>query len=83
MKRPLAILVLAFGALASAGTLAAQCAMCREAAAAQHERQAEAFNHAIFVLGAPPLLVFAGIGLALWRRRDNRHSTSKSAGLQW
>ncbi len=83
MKRLFTILLLCFAGLVSTGTLAAQCAMCREAAAAQHERQAVAFNRAILVLGAPPALVFAGVGLALWRRRDNRNSASKSAGLQW
>lgn len=82
MRRPLAVLFLGLSALVSTGTLAAQCAMCREAAAAQREEQAEAFNRAIFLLGAPPAFVFAGVGLALWRRRDNRHSASQSAGLQ-
>ena len=82
MKRPLAALFLALVAFVSTGTLAAQCAMCREAAAAQHKEQAEAFNRAILVLGAPPALFFSGIGLALWRRRDNRPSASESAGLQ-
>lgn len=79
MKRPLAVLVLAFGALVSTGTLAAQCAMCREAAASQRKEQADAFNRAILVLGAPPALAFAGVGFALWRRRDKRNSTP---GLQ-
>lgn len=82
MKRMLAVLLLAFGVLASPGTLAAQCAMCREAAAAQRQEQAEAFNQAILVLGAPPALVFAGVGLALWRRRDNGRSAPGTAGLQ-
>ena len=77
MKRPLSLLVLAVGFLVSTGTLTAQCAMCREAAAAQRKEQAEAFNRAIFVLGAPPALAFAGIGLALWRRRDRRDSTPR------
>lgn len=75
MKRPLAVLVLVMSALVSAGSLAAQCAMCRETAAAQRQEQAEAFNRAIFVLGAPPALAFAGVGFALWRRRDRRDST--------
>jgi len=82
MKRPLAVVFLALAALVSTGTLAAQCAMCREAAAAQREEQAEAFNRAILVLGAPPALVFAGVGVALWRRRDNRHSAPGTTGLQ-
>jgi hypothetical protein len=82
MRRPLAVLFLASSALVCTGALAAQCAMCREAAAAQREEQAEAFNRAILLLGAPPAFVFAGVGLALWRRRDNRHSASQSAGLQ-
>lgn len=83
MRQLFTVLLLAFAALVSTGTLAAQCAMCREAAAAQNERQAAAFNRAILVLGAPPALVFACVGLALWRRRDGRSSPSKSAGLQW
>ena len=82
MRRPLATLLLAFGGLVSTGTLTAQCAMCREAAAAQRQEQAEAFNQAILVLGAPPALVFAGVGLALWRRRDNGHSAPPTTGLQ-
>jgi len=82
MMRPLAVLLLAFETLVSTGTLAAQSAMCREAAAAQRQEQAEAFNRAILVLGAPPALVFAGVGLALWRRRDNRHSAPETTGLQ-
>lgn len=82
MKRALAVLFLIVSALLSTGILAAQCAMCREAAAAQRQEQTEAFNQAILVLGAPPALVFAGIGFALWRRRDNRHWAPPSAGLQ-
>ena len=82
MKRPFAVLALAFGVLVSAGSLAAQCAMCREAAASQRKEQAEAFNRAILVLGAPPGFAFIGVGLALWRRRDKRHSAPGSAGLQ-
>jgi hypothetical protein len=82
MNRPLAVLFLAVSALVSAGTAAAQCAMCREAAAAQRKEQAEAFNRAIVVLGAPPALAFAAVGLALWRRRDGRPSDPQNAGLQ-
>ena len=82
MRQPLAALLLALGVLSSTGTIAAQCSMCREAAAAQREEQAEAFNQAILVLGAPPALAFAGIGLALWRRRDSRNPAPPTAGLQ-
>ncbi len=82
MRRTLAVLFLALSALISIGPLAAQCAMCREAAAAQRKEQAAAFNRAILVLGAPPAFVFAGVGVALWRRRDNRRSTPPTAGLQ-
>ena len=82
MRRPLVVLLLAFCAVVSSWTLAAQCAMCREAAAAQRKEQAEAFNRAILLLGAPPAFVFAGVVLALWRRRDSRYSKPQSAGLQ-
>ncbi len=82
MKRPLAVLFVAFAALVSTGSLAAQCAMCREAAAAQRQEAAEAFNQAILVLGAPPAFILAGIGRALWRRRNGPDSTPPTTGLQ-
>lgn len=82
MRRLLALLFAALVALVLTGPLAAQCAMCREAAAAQRKEQAEAFNRAILVLGAPPALVFAGVGIALWRRRGNGHSAPPTTGLQ-
>ena len=82
MRRLLAVVLLTFCALVSTGSLTAQCAMCREAAAAQRQEAAEAFNHAILVLGAPPVFILAGIGIALWRRRTGPDSTPPTAGLQ-
>ena len=49
---------------------AAQCAMCREAAAAQTAEGIAAFNLGILVLGAPPLLIMGLLAWALWRYRD-------------
>ena len=82
MRRPLTALFLTFSAIVSSETLEAQCAMCREAAAAQREEAAEAFNQAILVLGAPPAFILAGIGMALWRRRNGPDSTPPTTGLQ-
>lgn len=61
---------------------AAQCAMCREAAASQREEAATAFNRAILVLGTPPALILAGVGRALWRRRDGQELPPPASGLQ-
>lgn len=82
MSRSLAVIVLTLGALAWTAPAAAQCAMCREAAASQRKEAAAAFNRAILVLGAPPAFVFTGIGWALWRRRDSPNPASPTTGLQ-
>lgn len=82
MSRLLAIATLTLIALAWAAPAAAQCAMCREAASAQREEVTEAFNRAILLLGAPPALILAGIGRALWRRRDSPEVAPPTAGLQ-
>lgn len=47
-----------------------QCAMCREAAAAQTPEGVAALNLGIAVLGVPPLLILGLFGLVVYRYRD-------------
>ncbi len=59
--------------LAAGGETAAQCVMCRQAAANAGDPQqaAATFTTAIFVLLIPVALLLAGAGLLLWRFRDD------------
>jgi hypothetical protein len=82
MSRPLALILLALFLSAWSTPATAQCAMCREAAASQREEAATAFNRAIILLGTPPALIMAGIGRALWRRRDSQELPPPASGLQ-
>lgn len=82
MSRCISIGILALLGLSWTMPAAAQCAMCREAAASQREEAATAFNRAILMLGAPPALIMAGVGRALWRRRDGQELPPPASGLQ-
>ena len=59
--------------LAAGGETAAQCVMCRQAAANAGDPQqaAATFTTAIFVLLIPVVLLLAGAGLLLWRFRGD------------
>ena len=59
--------------LATGGETAAQCVMCRQAAANAGDPQqaAATFTTAIYVLLIPAALLLAGAGLLLWRFRDD------------
>ncbi len=65
MKRALAVILFA-AALAPAAP--AQCVMCYRTAAAQNQARARVLNAGILVLGMPPLLLFTGFAVMLWRR---------------
>lgn len=58
-------LLLAPGALYAQG-----CAMCYQSAAASGARFITALRHGILVMFFPPLLIFAGILFAAYRKRD-------------
>jgi hypothetical protein len=67
VRRGLAYFALFF----SPGALYAQgCAMCYQSAAASGARFATALRHGILIMFFPPLMIFAGILLAAYRRRD-------------
>ena len=59
--------------LAAGGETAAQCVMCRQAAANAGDPQqaAATFTTAIYVLLIPAALLLAGAGLLLWRFRGD------------
>lgn len=57
--------------LAAAGPAFAQgCSMCAQNAAAQEARAQRALNNGILLLMAPSLLIFGGIVLVAYKRRD-------------
>ena len=53
-------------------TLIAQCVMCYRTAAAQQGGRAEVLNTGILILLAAPLLVFAALGVLIWKRESAR-----------
>jgi hypothetical protein len=66
--------------LLSPGTLYAQgCAMCYQSAAASGARFIKALRHGILVMFFPPLLIFAGILFAAYRRRDQFNGDKRVA----
>ena len=63
------LLTLAVFLIAGAQEVGAQCSMCRTAIESSPEGQAMAagFNQAILFLLAAPILIVAGVSLALWQ----------------
>jgi hypothetical protein len=69
--RLLVLLAMAAIALALPVPLAAQgCAMCYTSAAAAKKAGLQALQSGILILGIPPLVMFIGIFLYVFRRRD-------------
>jgi hypothetical protein len=66
--------------LLSPSALCAQgCAMCYQSAAASGARFITALRHGILVMFFPPLLIFAGILFAAYRRRDQFNGDKRVA----
>jgi hypothetical protein len=64
--------------LSAAPALAQGCANCYTTAAAGGPQTARALRSGILVLLVPPVIIFAGIVLALWRWRTARSKTVSS-----
>ena len=83
------LLLVALGvvfSIAGAEDVEAQCAMCRTAIESSPEGQAMAagFNQAILFLLAAPILIVAGVSLALWHggcrvKNDDQLATARSS----
>jgi hypothetical protein len=70
--------------LLSPGALYAQgCAMCYQGAAASGARFITALRHGILVMFFPPLLIFAGILFAAYRRRDQFNGDKRVASSDY
>jgi hypothetical protein len=66
--------------LLSPGALYAQgCAMCYQSAAASGARFITALRHGILIMFFPPLIIFAGILVAAYRRRDQFNGDTRVA----
>ena len=66
--------------LLSPGALYAQgCAMCYQSAAASGPRFIAALRHGILIMFFPPLVIFAGILIAAYRRRDQFNGDTRVA----
>jgi hypothetical protein len=69
-----------FALLLSPGALYAQgCAMCYQSAAASGARFITALRHGILIMFFPPLIIFAGILVAAYRRRDQFNGDTRVA----
>lgn len=76
-SRLLVLLAVAAIWLALPAPLAAQgCAMCYTSAAAAKKAGLQALQSGILILGIPPLVMFIGIFLYVFRRRDRFNETS-------
>jgi heme/copper-type cytochrome/quinol oxidase subunit 2 len=78
-KRTISVALIAAGAivvalLASSSLASAQCAMCKNAITGSPNaaRLAERFNFAIFVLLIPPVLIFCGFFIAVFKYRKEQ-----------
>ena len=66
--------------LLSPGAMYAQgCAMCYQSAASSGARFITALRHGILVMFFPPLLIFAGILVAAYRKRDQFNGDKRVA----
>lgn len=71
LKRLVAAILLAGGTLISTSAAIAQgCALCYADAAATGPQTQAALRHGILVLMIPPMFIFAGLYLLLYRRRN-------------
>ncbi|HEV2488497.1 MAG TPA: hypothetical protein VGT03_01720 [Candidatus Acidoferrales bacterium] len=76
LKKAAAALVLTVGALLSASAAFGQgCALCYADAAATGPQTQAALRHGILILMIPPMILFAGLYLLLYRRRNLHRET--------
>ena len=77
-RHPLRISVLALAALVLAPTALAQsCSMCYDGASQQSPQASTAMNTGILVLLLPSVLLFAGVLVTAFRRRETQDDSSQ------